>query len=132
MLSYMLDTDICVYVMTHRYPALSDRFDQLAEEISVSSITLGELWYGVENSARRDANFEALTEFSGRLKVLDFSASAAAHYGRIRADFKRAGTPVGFHDMLIGAHARSEGLTLVTNNRREFARITGLRVENWV
>jgi tRNA(fMet)-specific endonuclease VapC len=129
---FMLDTDICVYIMTNRYPSLKDRFDQVADAICVSAITLGELWYGVENSARREVNAAALKEFSDRLDVRPFSREAAACYGRIRADFKRTGTPVGYHDMLIGAHALAENLTLVTNNRREFDRIPGLRVENWV
>jgi tRNA(fMet)-specific endonuclease VapC len=129
---FMLDTDICVYVMTNKYPTLKDRFDRLADAICISSVTLGELWFGVENSARREVNTKALEEFSGRLKILAFSRDAAAHCGRIRAEFKRAGTPVGFHDMMIGAHARSEGLTLVTNNRREFDRVPGLNVETWV
>jgi tRNA(fMet)-specific endonuclease VapC len=129
---FMLDTDTCVYVMTNRYPALKDRFDQLADEICISSITLGELWYGVENSTRREANLHALEEFADRLDVLFFTAEAAAHYGQVRAGLKRSGTPMGYHDMLIGAHARSEGLTLVTNNRREFDRVPGLNVENWV
>lgn len=129
---FMLDTDICVYVITNRHPALRDRFDSLADALCISSITFGELWYGVENSLRREANATALKEFSDRLEVLAFSQEAAAHYGRVRADFKRAGIAVGYHDMLIGAHARSEGLILVTNNRREFDRIPGLRVENWV
>jgi tRNA(fMet)-specific endonuclease VapC len=127
----MLDTNICVYVMTNRYPALKQRFDLSADEICVSSITLGELWYGVENSARRATNLSALVEFSDRLEVLEFSREAAAHYGQIRAGLKRAGKLMGYHDMLIGAHARSAGLTLVTNNRREFDRIPGLRIENW-
>lgn len=129
---FMLDTDICVYVMTNRYPTLKGKFDRVADAVCISSVTLGELWFGVENSMRREVNAKALEAFAGRLDVLAFSREAAAHYGRIRADFKRAGTPVGFHDMMIGAHARSKGLTLVTNNRREFDRIPGLQVENWV
>lgn len=70
-------------------------------------------------------------EFAGRLAVVPFDVDAAAHYGRLRADLRRAGRPVGLHDMLIGAHARSAGLTLVTNNRRESDRLPGLQVEDW-
>lgn len=132
MFRYMLDTNICVYLMTRKDAALRGRFDASAEEICISSITLGELWYGVENSTRRELNLSVLADFKDRLEVLSFSPEAAAHYGSVRASLRRAGTPVGFHDMLIGAHARSEGLTLVTNNRREFDRMPGLRVENWV
>ena len=129
---YMLDTNICIYIMAGRAAVLSDQFQRRANAVCISTITFAELWYGVENSNRREANAATLTEFSSRLEVLQFSARAAAHYGQIRTQLRRAGTPVGFHDMMIAAHARSEGLTLVTNNRREFDRISGLRVENWV
>jgi tRNA(fMet)-specific endonuclease VapC len=132
MLEYMLDTNICIYVLKNRPPELRDRFDREAERLSISSITLCELHYGAEKSARRLANLEAIAGFVARLDVLDFSASAAAHHGQIRAELERTGQPAGIYDMLIGAHARSEGLTVVTNNTREFVRMPGLRVENWV
>ena len=132
MLRYMLDTNICIYVMKN-YPAeLRERFNQLAEQLCISSITLGELHYGAEKSARRFDNLQAIEHFCARLEVLSFSAIAAAHYGQIRAELERAGRPAGSHDMMIGGHARSEGLVLVTNNIREFERMTGLQVENWV
>jgi tRNA(fMet)-specific endonuclease VapC len=132
MLSYMLDTDICIYVMKN-YPAeLRERFDQRAEQICISAITLGELYFGVEKSVRRTANLEALEVFTARLQILPFSEKAAAHFGDIRAQLARLGTPAGAYDMLIGAHARSEGVTLVTNNVREFGRMPGLAIENWV
>jgi tRNA(fMet)-specific endonuclease VapC len=103
----------------------------LAGELCISSVTLVELHYGAEKSARRLENLEAIEQFSARLEVLPFSPKAAAHYGQIRARLEREGRPVGAYDMLIGAHARSEGLVLVTNNRREFERMDGLQVENW-
>ena len=132
MLQYMLDTNICIYVMKN-YPAkLRERFNRLAEQLSMSSITLGELYYGAEKSARRLENLQAIEHFSARLEVLSFPAKAAAHYGQIRAELERRGKPVGAHDMLIGAHARAEGLIVVTNNAREFRRLPGVRVENWV
>jgi tRNA(fMet)-specific endonuclease VapC len=129
---YMLDTNICIYVIKD-YPAgLRDRFNQLADELCISAITLGELQYGAENSSRRANNLEGIARFLARLDVLPFSAAAAVHYGQLRAELQRAGRPAGSLDMLIGAHARSEGLIVVTNNLREFERMPGLRVENWV
>jgi tRNA(fMet)-specific endonuclease VapC len=129
---YMLDTNICIYVIKD-YPAgLRDRFNQLADELCISAITLGELQYGAEKSSRRAYNLEGIARFLARLDVLPFSAAAAVHYGQLRAELQRAGRPAGSLDMLIGAHARSEGLIVVTNNLREFERMPGLRVENWV
>ncbi len=132
MLQYMLDTNICIYVIKTYPPELLERFNSLAEQLCISAITLGELQYGAEKSARRLHNLQAIEHFSARLEVLPFSAKAAIHYGQVRIELERAGTPVGPHDMLIAAHARSEGLIVVTNNLREFDRISGLRVENWV
>ena len=132
MLRYMLDTNICIYVIRNRPAGLRERFDELGEQLCISTITLGELYFGAEKSARPAQNRKTVEEFVARLDILPLSADAAAHYGQIRAGLERAGRPVGLHDMLIGAHARSEGLILVTNNRREFDRIPGLSVENWV
>jgi tRNA(fMet)-specific endonuclease VapC len=131
MLRYMLDTDICIYVIKRRPAELRERFDRLADELSISTITLAELFYGAEKSSRQVANRRAVEEFAARLEVLQFSADAAMHYGGVRAELERAGRPCGPHDMMIGAHARSEGLTVVTNNLREFARMPGVHVENW-
>lgn len=132
MLTYMLDTNICIYVMKTYPPELRDKFNSLAEQLCISSITLGELYYGAEKSARRQENIAAIENFVARLDVLPFAEKAAAHYGQIRAELARAGTPCGVHDLQIGGHARSEGLIAVTNNMREFVRMPGLRVENWV
>ncbi|HKO10256.1 MAG TPA: type II toxin-antitoxin system VapC family toxin [Alphaproteobacteria bacterium] len=132
MLQYMLDTNISIYVIKN-YPAkLRERFNRLAEQLAISSITLGELYYGAEKSARRLENLQAVEQFAARLEVLPFPPKAAAHYGQLRAELERLGRPIGAHDMLIGAHARAEGLIVVTNNAREFRRLPGLRVENWV
>ena len=132
MLVYMLDTNICIYVMKTYPPALRDRFNTLAEQLCISSITLGELHYGAEKSGRRAENLTAIEQFVARLEVLSFGDKAAAHYGQLRAEVERMGSPCGPHDMQIGGHARSEGLILVTNNMREFARMPGVRAENWV
>lgn len=132
MLAYLLDTNICIYVMKTYPPELRERFNALAEQLSISSITLGELHYGAEKSMRRVDNLKAIEQFVARLEVLSFGDKAAAHYGRLRAELERAGRTCGTHDMQIGGHARSEGLILVTNNMREFARMPGVRAENWV
>jgi tRNA(fMet)-specific endonuclease VapC len=128
----MLDTDICIFIMRDRPPALRERFDTMAHALCVSAVTLGELRFGAENSANPVRNHRAVDEFTARLVVLPFDADAAADYGRLRAALRQAGTPCGPFDTQIGAHARSRGLTLVTNNRREFDRMAGLRVENWL
>ena len=132
MLAFMLDTNICIYVLKNRPPALREKFDSVRASICLSAITLAELYFGAENSERVKANLEGVERFTGGIPVLPFDAEAAAHFGQLRAYLRRKGTPVSTQDILIGAHARSEGLTLVTNNRREFDRMPGLRVENWV
>ena len=131
MLQYMLDTNICIYVIKSRPVALREQFNRLTEQICISTITLAELYYSVEKSAWRAQNLQAVEEFVARLEALPFSVEAAAHYGQVRAELERAGRLAGPHDMLIGAHARSAGLIVVTNNLREFERIPGLRIENW-
>ncbi len=132
MLAFMLDTNICIHVMKTYPPEIRDQFNAMAEQLCISSITLGELFYGAEKSARRTENLIAIEHFAARLEVLPFADKAAAHYGQLRAELERAGTPCGAHDIQIGGHARSEGLTLVTNNMREFVRMPGVRVENWL
>ncbi|HEY4547918.1 MAG TPA: type II toxin-antitoxin system VapC family toxin [Pedomonas sp.] len=132
MLTYMLDTNICIYVMKTYPPSVREKFNALADQLCISSITLGELHYGAEKSARRIENLTAIEHFVARLEVLPFSDKAAVHYGQVRAELERAGTPCGPHDMQIGAHARSEGLIVVTNNMKEFVRMPGVRVENWI
>jgi tRNA(fMet)-specific endonuclease VapC len=132
MLANMLDTNICIYVMKNHPENLRDRFNTISEQLCISSITLGELRYGVEKSTRRAENLSTLEHFVARLAVLPFDSKAAIHFGQLRAELERAGTPCGAYDIQIGAHARSEGLVVVTNNLREFSRMPGLRVENWV
>lgn len=132
MLQYMLDSDICIYLNKRHPSKLSERFNRLAEQICISTITLAELYFGAEKSERRIENLEALDRFFGRLEILEFSRKAASHFAQLRVELQRAGTPIGPYDLLIGAHARAEGLILVTNNEREFRRLPGLRVENWI
>jgi tRNA(fMet)-specific endonuclease VapC len=132
MLRYMLDTNICIYVIKNRPDGLRERFNRLADQLCISAVTLAEIIYGAEKSARQIENVKVVEQFAARLDVLPFGERAATHYGQIRADLERAGHPIGLHDMMIGGHARSEGLTLVSNNVREFQHIEGLRIDNWV
>lgn len=131
MLRYLLDTDICIYAIKHRPPAVRERLNQHAAHLAISSVTLAELLYGAEKSAQPAHNLQVVESFAARLSVLPFDARAAAHFGQIRAGLQQAGTPIGPYDLMIAAHARSQGLTLVSNNRGEFARVPGLLLDNW-
>jgi tRNA(fMet)-specific endonuclease VapC len=132
MLRYMLDTNICIYVLKNHPPQLRDTFIQHTGQLCISAITLAELLYGAEKSAMTDRNLENIEGFVARLEVLPFAEKSAAHYGQIRAELEQAGTVIGPYGLMIAGHARSEGLVLVTNNQREFERVAGLRLDNWV
>ena len=132
MLTYMLDTNIAIYVIKRKPFDLLAVFNQHAGHMCISSITLAELLHGVQKSQQPERNLEQVEDFVSRLQTLDYGLKAAAHYGDIRAKLERKGKPIGVNDLHIAAHARSEGLTLVTNNQPEFARIEGLRVDNWL
>jgi tRNA(fMet)-specific endonuclease VapC len=131
MLKYMLDTNIVIYVIKRRPIELLEVFNRHAGQMCISSITLAELLHGVEKSAMPDHNLRQVEDFITRLEVLEYGGKAAAHYGEIRADLERKGTPIGVNDLHIAGHARSEGLTLVSNNLREFERVDALRLVNW-
>lgn len=132
MLRYMLDTNIVIYVIKRRPIELLDIFNIHVGQMCISSVTLAELFHGVEKSAMPDHNLLQVEDFISRLKVLSYGDNAAAHYGNIRADLERKGTTIGVNDLHIAGHARSEGLTLVTNNTREFERVEALRITSWV
>jgi len=130
---YLLDTNICIDIIKRAPPEVFARFKLLrVGEVGISAITCCELQFGVARSLRPAENQLALTEFLGPLEVRDFPASAAMTFGKLRAHLQHAGTPIGNYDLLIAAHALYEGFTLVTNNTKEFNRVPGLRVENWV
>ncbi len=134
-MQYMLDTNILVYVLNARpqHQAVLDRFNQHdPSRLCLSSITLAELRFGVEQSQQHEATQRKLDRVVAALSVAPFEDRAARSYGLLRAQLQAAGTPIGPLDTLIAAHAQSLGLTLVTNNLREFGRVDGLRVENWV
>lgn len=130
-MKYLLDTDICVYVINERPRHALERFvKQEVGEIGVSSVTAAELAFGVAKSGSQ-RNRQALDAFLLPLKIADFDLAAAFSYGEIRTFLESKGRVIGPLDMLIAAHAKSLGATLVTNNLREFKRIPGLAVENW-
>ena len=131
-MKYMLDTNICIYVIKHKPAGAIRRFlEHDPYDICVSSITYAEMMHGVEKSAARERNRIAYMAFMSAITVLDFSAKAAEEYGRVRSALEAQGTPIGPMDMLIAGHAKAENLILVTNNTREFERVKGLRLENW-
>ncbi len=132
MLKYMLDTNICIYVIKKKPLGALSTFNQHAGMLCISSITLAELLHGASKSARAEQNLRQVEDFVSRLEVLDYDSNAASHYGDIRADLERKGMPIGVNDLHIAGHARGEGLIVVTTNEKEFTRVDGLRVENWV
>ena len=132
MLKYMLDTNIVIYVIKRRPIEVLATFNKHVGQLCISSITLAELLHGVEKSTQIEHNLRQVEDFVSRLDVLEYASKAAAHYGDIRANLEKKGNTIGVNDLHIAGHARSEGLILVTNNLKEFARIEALRLENWV
>jgi tRNA(fMet)-specific endonuclease VapC len=132
MIKYLLDTNIVIYVMKKRPIEVMSIFNENANRMAISSITFSELQYGAEKSARVPENLNAIEEFTSLIDILPYTAKASMHYGNIRASLERLGQTIGVNDLHIAAHARSDGLVLVTNNMGEFTRVPGLLLENWV
>ncbi len=130
-MTYLLDTNICIYVINARPPQVLDRFRQeRLGEITLSSISAAELAYGVIKSGS-ERNKRALEMFMSLLEILPFDEKTIWEYGRVRSDLERIGQPIGALDTMIAAHALSIDAVLVTNNTKEFSRVHGLRIENW-
>ena len=130
---YMLDTNICIYLIKHKPPQVFEKLQEHnPDEICISAVTYAELVHGVEKSKAVERNRLALTILLSNIEILDFDMKAAEEYGRIRADLVKKGTPIGPLDMMIAGHAKSLGYTIVTNNVGEFKRVEGLQYENWV
>ena len=130
---YLLDTNICIYIAKHTHSALRERFDRhQASELAMSVITLGELHFGAEKSQSRERALNTIHALEAVIQAVSLPDTAGEHYGQIRAALQSKGRPIGNNDIWLAAHARAEGWILVTNNEREFARIEGLRIENWV
>lgn len=130
-MKYMLDTNMCIYAQKNIPQVIKKIKDNFQYGIAISSITLAELEFGVQASANVEKNTIALYKFLSIVEILDFDSSAATEYGKIRADLKKKGTPIGNMDMLISAHAKSEDLIVVTHNTREFERVEGIQLEDW-
>ena len=129
---YMLDTDTCSYIMKRSHPPVLRRLNAVpVVDVCMSIVTKAELLYGVEISPRRAQDAAALDAFLPYVEALDYTEQGAVHYAAIRADLKRRGALIGANDLFIAAHARSLGLTLVTNNTAEFERVKDLSIENW-
>jgi tRNA(fMet)-specific endonuclease VapC len=130
---YLLDTNICIYIRREQPPGVLTRFRRLRPgDAAISVVTWGALLFGAERSEQRERALGAFHDFVSQVPVLPMSEDVGAAYGAIRADLAGRGTPIGNNDLWIAAHAYSERLTLVTNNEREFRRVKGLRVQNWI
>jgi tRNA(fMet)-specific endonuclease VapC len=128
----MLDTNLCIRVLRDRPSGVRERFNAEAAALCISTVTLAELFYGAEKSAKPVENRQQVEAFAARLDVLPFDSEAAAHFGDIRADLARRGQVIGPYDLMIAGHARSRGLIVVTGNLGEFNRVDGLRAEDWL
>ena len=131
MLRYLLDTHIVIYVIKRKPPSALQLFNEHAGQMAISAITLAELLHGAEKSNAPVRSLALVEDFCSRLEVLPYGPKAAQHYGSIRSALEKLGQPIGVNDLHIAAHARSEGLTLVSNNLREFERVPALQLANW-
>lgn len=132
MLKYLLDTNIVIYVLKRRPIEVLATFNQHANRMAISAVTLSELLHGAEKSQKPSENLATIEDFCSRLEVLAYDAKASQHYGAIRAALEKSDNTIGVNDLHIAAHARSQGLILVTNNVDEFSRVPALQIENWV
>lgn len=133
MIRYMLDTDICSYIIRERPLDVFERFKKIdMSQLYISVVTFAELIYGVEHSSSKKINRPIIDDFVHHLSILSWDQKAAEHYGKIRAFLRAEGSMIGSMDLMIAAHARSGAMTLVTNNDKHFNRVPQLEVENWV
>lgn len=131
-MKYMLDTNICIYVIKNKPAKVLKKFAQIdTNDICISSITSSELWYGVYKSSSFERNAIALEEFLSPLTILEYDENDSKIYGKVRANLENKGNIIGSMDLLISAHALSKNLILVSNNLKEFRRVQGLKLENW-
>ena len=129
---YMLDTNICIYAIKQKPEKVFQKLQEVdPSEVCISSVTYAELVHGVEKSAAVEKNRLALSMLLANIEILNFDANAADNYGKIRADLEKNGSPIGPLDMMIAGHARSLGYIVVTNNEKEFKRVSDLKIENW-
>jgi len=131
MLRYMLDTNILIYTIKNKPEVVRRHFEAHDGEMCASTVTAMELLYGAHKSQAVRRNLDVIEGLLARIELLDFDLDAADHAGQIRAALAASGNPIGPFDIMISGHARARGLCLVTNNQREFARVGGLRLEDW-
>ncbi len=129
---YLLDTNVVIYAIKKRPQSLHQKFNRLQGQMAISSVTWGELVYGVERSTQSARNLSSIESLGARIEIMPFDQKSANHFGQIRAELYRIGKPIGPYDMMIAGQARAHGLILVSNNVKEFERVQGLMLENWV
>ena len=130
---YMLDTNTCIYILKRRPKEVLEKFVKIRrDQFCLSIVTYAELKYGAERSLSKKMNLEIIEEFAARLNVLPWDEDAANQYAKIRYYLEKKGNPIGNMDLMIASHALSRGFRLVTNNQKEFNRVPGLKVENWI
>ncbi len=132
MFRFMLDTNIAIYTLKNRPTKVREAFERHGGELCLSSVSWGELVFGAERSTQTEQNLSIIEGFAARLEIAPFDALSAMHFGQLRSELASTERLIGPYEMMIAGHARSLGLILVTNNVREFERVPGLRVENWV
>lgn len=131
-MKYLLDTNICIFALKNRPPAVLERLRSLrASDVGVSAVTAAELFFGAAKSQHAARNLEVIERFLAPLELASFDRDAARTYGEVRRGLEAAGPPIGPNDTLIAAHALTLGVVLVTNNVRHFARVRGLTIEDW-
>ncbi len=129
---YLLDTNICIFMRKKTFPAMNDRLEKLSPgALAMSVVTWGELVTGAEKSQQRERTLANLKRLREIVPVLELDDQVGDHYGNVRGRLEQAGRSIGVNDNWIAAHARALGLTLITNNAREFAKVSGLTVEDW-
>jgi len=131
-IQYLLDTNTLIYTINNRPTAVRQQFEKHQEEMGISTVSLMELYFGAEKSQQLQRNLKDIEGMAARLTVLDYDIAAARHTGEIRSNLKSIGNEIGPYDAMIAGHARSRGFVLVTNNEKEFSRVDGLRITNWV
>lgn len=132
MITHLLDTNMIIYTLKNKPPQVRTAFEKHYGKIAISTVTIMELVYGAERSANTQKNLAQIEGLIARLEPLDYDEQAAYHTGQIRASLASQGKPIGPYDQMLAGQARSKGLVMVTNNEKEFKRIEGLRVENWI
>ena len=132
-MKYMLDTNVCIHIMKNKPLSVMERFRQHeSSDVCISSITYAELCHGIDKSRNREQNRLALSVFLAGIQIIPFDARAAIQFGSLCKRLELASTPIGVMGTLIASHALSLGLTVVTNNTRDFSRVPALPVEDWV